>query len=224
MRILIVEDDAVLADGLTRSLCQAGYAVDRVGDGAQADAALSGEHYDVAILDLGLPQMDGLEVLRRLRSRKSTLPVLILTARDALDDRVTGLDLGADDYLVKPFDPPELLARIRALLRRGQGGAGNELHVGTLRFDAAMRYAMAGNQLLELSPRELSLLEALMRSAGRVVGKEQLLERLYAWDQEASGNTIEVLMHRLRKKLDSYGIVIRTARGLGYMLDLPEDD
>lgn len=223
MRILIVEDDAVLADGLTRSLRQAGYAADCVGDGEQADIALTGESYDVAILDLGLPKMDGLQVLRRLRSRKSTVPVLILTARDALDDRVKGLDFGGDDYLVKPFDTPELLARIRALLRRGQGGIGNELCVGMLRFNTAKRYAMLGDQLLELTPRELSLLEVLMRRAGTVVGKEQLLDHLYAWDEEAGSNAIEVLTHRLRKKLDSCGIAVRTVRGLGYLLDLPED-
>lgn len=223
MRVLIAEDDAVLADGLTRSLRQAGYAVDCVGTGEQADIAFSSHAYDVAILDLGLPKMDGLEVLRRLRGRKSSLPVLILTARDALDDRVKGLDLGADDYMVKPFDPPELEARIRALLRRGQSVGSSELRIGKLCFDASLRCATVSNQLLELSPRELSLLEVLMRRAGKVVGKEQLLEHLYAWDEEASNNAIEVLLHRLRKKLGNYGINIRTVRGLGYMLDIPED-
>lgn len=223
MRILIVEDDAVLADGLTRSLRQAGYAPDCVNDGEQADMALAGENHDVVILDLGLPKMDGLEVLRRLRSRKSTVPVLVLTARDTLDDRVKGLDFGADDYMVKPFDPPELLARIRALLRRTQSATNKELQVGPLRFDTVGRYVMADGQLLELSPRKLNLLEALMRHAGRVVGKEQLLDLLYACDDEISGNSLEVLMHRLRKRLDSYGIAIRTVRGLGYMLELPKD-
>lgn len=223
MRVLIAEDDAVLADGLTRSLRRAGYAVDCVGSGEQADTALSGDTYDIAILDLGLPKMDGLEVLRRLRGRKSSLPVLILTARDALDDRVKGLDLGADDYMVKPFGPPELEARIRALLRRGQSVGSSELRIGKLGFDASRRCATVGSQLLELSPRELSLLEVLMRRAGKVVGKEQLLEHLYAWDEEASNNAIEVLLHRLRKKLDNHGIAIRTVRGLGYMLDMPED-
>ena len=223
MRVLIAEDDAVLADGLTRSLRQAGYAVDCVGTGEQADTALSSHTYDVAILDLGLPKIDGLEVLRRLRGRKSSVPVLILTARDALDDRVKGLDLGADDYMVKPFDPPELEARIRALLRRGQNVGSSELRIGKLSFDASRRCAMVSSQLLELSPRELNLLEVLMRRAGKVVGKEQLLEHLYAWDEEASSNAVEVLLHRLRKKLDSHGINIRTMRGLGYMLDMPGD-
>jgi len=223
MRILIAEDDAVLADGLTRSLRRAGYAADCVGDGEQADMALSSENYDVLILDLGLPRMDGLEVLRRLRGRKSAVPVMILTARDALDERVKGLDLGADDYMIKPFDPPELEARIRALLRRGQGTGASELRIGELSFDSAERCARVGKQVLELSPRELSLLEVLMRRAGKVVGKEQLLEHLYNWDEEASSNAIEVLLHRLRKKLDHYGIPIRTVRGLGYMLDAPED-
>ncbi len=224
MRILIAEDDAVLADGLTRSLRRAGYAADCVGNGEQADRALSSENYDIAILDLGLPKLDGLEVLRRLRGRKSTVPVLILTARDALGDRVKGLDLGADDYMVKPFDPPELEARLRALLRRGQGTMGSsKLRIGELSFDTAQRCAMIGRQVLELSPRELGLLEVLMRRAGKVVGKEQLLEHLYTWDEEASSNAIEVLLHRLRKKLDSHCIAIRTVRGLGYMLDAPED-
>ncbi len=222
MRILIIEDDAVLADGLTRSLRQAGYAADCAGNGELADQALSNESYDVVILDLGLPGMDGLEVLRRLRARKSSVPVLILTARDALDDRVKGLDLGADDYMVKPFDTPELEARIRALLRRGQAGSSGELCIGELSFDVASRCARISGQILELSPRELSLLEVLMRRAGKVVGKEQLLEHLYTWDEEATSNAIEVLMHRLRRKLDQYGITIRTVRGLGYMLDAPE--
>ncbi len=223
MRILIAEDDAVLADGLTRSLRRAGYAADCVGNGEQADMALSSENYDVVILDLGLPKMDGLEVLRRLRMRKSAVPVMILTARDALDERVKGLDLGADDYMIKPFDPPELEARIRALLRRGQGTGLSELRIGELSFDSAERCARIGKQVLELSPRELGLLEVLMRRAGKVVGKEQLLEHLYAWDEEATSNAIEVLLHRLRRKLDHYGISIRTVRGLGYMLDVPED-
>ncbi|MBS4098473.1 MAG: response regulator transcription factor [Sulfuricella sp.] len=222
MRILIVEDDAVLADGLTRTLRQSGYAADCANNGEQADSALSNENYDVVILDLGLPGMDGLEVLRRLRTRKSTVPVLILTARDALDDRVRGLDLGADDYMVKPFDPPELEARLRALLRRGQASGGGELRIGELSFDAATRCARIGKQIIELSPRELSLLEVLMRRAGKVVGKEQLLEHLYTWDEEATSNAIEVLMHRLRRKLDQHGVIIRTVRGLGYMLDSPE--
>lgn len=222
MRILIVEDDAILADSLTRSLRQAGYAADCANNGEQADHVLSGEGYDVVILDLGLPGMDGLEVLRRLRGRKSRVPVLILTARDALDDRVRGLDLGADDYMIKPFDPPELEARIRAQLRRGQTGSSGELRVGELSFDVATRCARIGPHILELSPRELSLLEVLMRRAGKVVGKEQLLEHLYTWDEEATSNAIEVLMHRLRRKLGQHGIAIRTVRGLGYLLDSPE--
>lgn len=222
MRILIVEDDAVLADGLTRSLRRSGYAADCTNSGEQADSALISESYDVVILDLGLPGMDGLEVLRRLRGRKASVPVLVLTARDALDDRVKGLDLGADDYMVKPFDPPELEARIRALLRRGQASGGGELRIGELSFDASSRCVRIDGQLLELSPRELSLLEVLMRRAGKVVGKEQLVEHLYTWDEEATGNAIEVLMHRLRRKLDQYGIAIRTVRGLGYMLDSPD--
>lgn len=219
MRILIVEDDRVLADGLVRSLRGADYAVDWVADGTEADHVLASQTWDLVILDLGLPRLDGFEVLRRLRHRGSRVPVLVLTARDALDDRVRGLDLGADDYLTKPFDLPELEARVRALIRRGQSGGSSVLVNGALALDTAGRRAMLRGEPLELSARELGVLEVLMLRAGRVVNKEQLAERLYGWDEEVGANAIEVYVHRLRKKLEPAGVTIRTIRGLGYLLE-----
>lgn len=219
MRILIAEDDPVLADGLTRSLHQADYAVDCVGTGDQADHVLLAQNYDLVILDLGLPKLDGFEVLRRLRHRGSKIPVLVLTARDGLDERVRGLDLGADDYLTKPFDLPELEARVRALIRRGQSGGGSMLTHGTLQLDTAGRRATLNGAPLDLSARELGVLEVLMLRSGRVVNKEQLAEQLYGWDEEVGANAIEVYVHRLRRKLEPAGVVIRTIRGLGYLLE-----
>ena len=221
MRILIAEDDPVLADGLTRSLHQSDYAVDCVAGGDQADHVLLAQNYDLVILDLGLPRLDGFEVLRRLRHRGSKVPVLVLTARDALDDRVRGLDLGADDYLTKPFDLPELEARVRALIRRGQSGGGSTLAHGALRLDTAGRRATLNGAPLDLSARELGVLEILMHRSGRVVNKEQLAEQLYGWDEEVGANAIEVYVHRVRRKLEPAGVVIRTIRGLGYQLEKP---
>lgn len=219
MRILVVEDDPVLADGLTRSLRGADYAVDCLGNGAQADHVLATQTYDLVILDVGLPGVDGFEVLRRLRRRGATVPVLVLTARDALTDRVKGLDLGADDYLVKPFDLPELEARARALIRRGQSGGASVLSHGALVLDTAGRRATLAGEPLELSARELGVLEVLMMRSGRVVNKEQLAEQLYGWDEEVGPNAIEVYVHRLRRKLEPAGVLIRTIRGLGYLLE-----
>lgn len=221
MRILIVEDDPVLADGLTRSLRQSEYAVDCVNDGAEADHVLMGQNYDLVILDLGLPKVDGLEALRRLRRRGSRTPVLILTARDTLDERVKGLDLGADDYLTKPFDLPELEARVRALIRRGQSGGGSLLSHGALTLDTTGRRATLHGEPLDLSARELGVLEVLLLRSGRVVNKEQLAEQLYGWDEEVGANAIEVYVHRLRRKLEPAGVTIRTIRGLGYLLEKP---
>lgn len=221
MRILIVEDDPLLADGLTRSLRQSDYAVDCVSDGARADRALASQGYDLVILDLGLPRLDGFEVLLRLRRRGTAVPVLVLSARDALEDRVKGLDLGADDYLTKPFDLPELEARVRALIRRGQSGGGSELVHGRLRLDTAGRRATLDGEPLELSSRELGVLEVLMLRSGRVVNKEQLAEQLYGWDEQVGANAIEVYVHRLRRKLEPAGVAIRTIRGLGYLLEKP---
>ncbi len=221
MRILIVEDDPVLADGLTRSLRQSEFAVDCVNDGAQADHVLVSQNYDLVILDLGLPKIEGFDVLRRLRQRGSSVPVLVLTARDALEDRVKGLDCGADDYLTKPFDLPELEARVRALIRRGQSGGSSLLSCGALTLDTSGRRAMLNGEPIELSARELGVLEVLMMRNGRVVNKEQLAERLYGWDEEVGANAIEVYIHRLRKKVEPGGVSIRTIRGLGYLLEKP---
>lgn len=224
MRILLVEDDNILANALSLALRQAGHAVDLVTDGGSADTALSHDVYDLLLLDLGLPGMDGLQVLKRLRARKSHLPVLILTARDALADRVTGLDLGADDYLTKPFDLPELEARIRALVRRKHGLLDTLIEFGPLRYDSAGKRAMVNDQALDLSAREISVLEVLLLRAGRVVSKEHLVDHLYGWGDEVGDNAIEVGIHRLRKKLEPVGITIRTIRGLGYLLDKPSAD
>jgi DNA-binding response OmpR family regulator len=221
MRILIAEDDPVLADGLTRSLRASDYAVDYASDGNEADHVLAAQTYDLVILDLGLPKLDGFEVLRRMRRRSSRMPVLVLTARDNLDDRVKGLDLGADDYLTKPFDLPELEARVRALIRRGQSGGGSLVTHGALALDTAGRRATLNGEPLELSARELGVLEVLMLRSGRVVNKEQLAEQLYGWDEEVGANAIEVYVHRLRKKLEPHGVAIRTIRGLGYLLEKP---
>ncbi|HQR52665.1 MAG TPA: response regulator transcription factor [Burkholderiales bacterium] len=221
MRILVVEDDPVLGDGIQRSLAGAGYAIDRVDSGTTADAALAVQDYDLVILDLGLPGMDGLEVLRRLRHRGGRAPVLILTARDAVGDRVTGLDRGADDYLVKPFDLAELEARARALLRRSQFGAKTEIGFGPLIFDSVGRRASVNGQALELSAREIGVLEVLLARCGRVVAKEHLAERLSRWGEEIGANAVEVYVHRLRRKLEPSGVVIRTIRGLGYLIDKP---
>lgn len=219
MRILIVEDDPVLADGLTRSLRHGDYAVDCVNDGAAADHVLAAQSYDLVILDLGLPGLDGFEVLRRLRRRGASVPVLVLTARDGLSERVKGLDLGADDYMIKPFDLPELEARVRALIRRGLSGGGSELTNGSLVLDTAGRRATLGGDPLDLSARELGVLEVLMLRSGRVVSKEQLADQLYGWDEEVGPNAIEVYVHRLRRKLEPAGVSIRTIRGLGYLLE-----
>ena len=219
MRILLAEDDSVLADGLTRSLRQSGYATDCVKNGQEADSALSTQEFDLLILDLGLPKMAGLEVLRRLRSRNSRLPVLILTANDSVDQRVKGLDLGADDFMAKPFALSELEARVRALVRRGVGGGGALIHHGPLCYDQVGRIATINDQMLDLSARELGLLEVLLQRTGRLVSKEQLVDHLCEWGEEVSNNAIEVYVHRLRKKIETGGIRIATVRGLGYCLE-----
>jgi two-component system OmpR family response regulator len=219
MRILLAEDDSVLADGLTRSLRQSGYATDCVKNGQDADLALSTQEFDLLILDLGLPKMAGLEVLRRLRARNSRLPVLILTANDSVDQRVKGLDLGADDFMAKPFALSELEARVRALVRRGVGGGGALIHHGPLCYDQVGRIATINDQMLDLSARELGLLEVLLQRTGRLVSKEQLVDHLCEWGEEVSNNAIEVYVHRLRKKIETGGIRIATVRGLGYCLE-----
>jgi len=221
MRILVVEDDSVLRDGLTRSLRGAGYAVDTAQDGKLADDLLSVHAFDLVVLDLGLPGLDGLEVLRRLRRRPSSVPVLILTARDAVEDRVAGLDLGADDYLVKPFNLAELEARVRALVRRAQSASAARITHGALTLDTTARRAFVDGEALDLSAREVALLEALLLSTGRVVSKDQLADRLYGVSDEVGPNAIEVFVHRLRRKIEPAGVVIRTIRGLGYLVEKP---
>ncbi len=224
MRILIAEDDEVLSDGLCRSMRQAGYAVDSVKDGLSANTILSGEQpFDLVILDLGLPKLDGFSVLKSLREKNRQVPVIILTARDAEEDRVKGLDLGADDYMIKPFSLPELEARVRALLRRGQCGVNPVYACGALTFDSVGRRAAINGETLDLTTRELSVLEALMTRIGWVISKDQLLERLYSYSEEASSNAIEVYIHRLRKKIEPAGVTIRTIRGLGYIIDKVAD-
>ena len=219
MRILIAEDDQVLADGLLRTLRSNGYAVDHVASGSEADAALSTQEFDLLILDLGLPRMHGFDVLKKLRSRGSATPVLILTAADSVEQRVKGLDLGADDYMAKPFALRELEARVRALSRRGMGAASNLIKHGPLTFDATGRVAYIDEQMIELSAREIGLLEVLLQRAGRLVSKDQLVERLCEWGDEVSNNAIEVYIHRLRKKIEQGPIRIATVRGLGYCLE-----
>lgn len=223
MRVLIVEDDAHLADSLVTSLQQVGYGVDWAKNGEEADYVLSRQDYDLTVLDLGLPKLDGFQVLKRLRERKPQSPVLILTARDALDDRVRGLDLGADDYMTKPFELPELEARIRALLRRSRWGNSELVRLGRLSFDAPGRRLYRDGLPLDLTARELGIFELLLQRAGKVVSKEQLLESLYGWEGETSDNAIEVYIHRLRKRLEGSGVVIATVRGLGYLMEEPGD-
>ena len=216
MRLLLVEDDPELGDGLAIGLRQAGFAVDWLRDGHAADLALRDESFDLVVLDLGLPRLSGMEVLKRARDRGQSLPILILTARDATGDKVSGLDAGADDYLVKPIDLDELSARIRALTRRSAGRAAPLLVHGELAIDlAAHRVTLAG-QAVELSGREFSLLHMLLENAGRVLPRSQLEQSLYGWHDEPDSNALEVHIHHLRKKLGSE--LIRTLRGVGYTI------
>jgi two-component system, OmpR family, response regulator len=219
MRILVAEDDAILADGVTRALRQSGFAVDWVKNGLEADTALDADSFDLLILDIGLPKKSGLDVLKRLRSRDSHLPVLILTALDGVNDRVRGLDAGADDYLAKPFELAELEARVRALTRRGMAGSPTLLRHGALTYDQVGRVARLHGEPIELSAREVSLLEIFLQRAGRLVSKDQLVSHLCEWGEEVSPNAIEVYVHRLRKKLEPGGVRIVTVRGLGYSLE-----
>lgn len=218
MRLLLVEDDLILKDGLERSFSKSGYAVDVMADGESANQLLGYQEYDVIVLDLGLPKLNGFEVLKRLRARGNNTPVLILTALEDTQSRVKGLDLGADDYLTKPFELAELEARIRALIRRGVSGGSAKITFGDLVFDSTSRQCMVNDVILPLSAREVALLELLILKAAKVVSKAKILEHLYSWNEEMSENAVEVSVSRLRKKLNVFGIEIRTIRGLGYLL------
>ena len=219
MRILITEDDEALAEALQFALKQAGYAVDHVSNGAAADEALKADVFGLLVLDLGLPKLDGFEVLKRLRRRNPTMPVLILSGREKPEEKVTGLDLGADDYLVKPFSLNELLARVRALLRRGTGALPPVVTYASLSFDTIGRTAAVEGRSIPLSLHEAGVLEVLLHRFGRVVSKEQLVEQLYSYDKEVTHNAIEVYVHRVRKKINGAGVNVRTLYGRGYLLD-----
>ncbi len=219
MRLLLVEDDPMIGDSVQKGLRQDGFTVDWVRDGQSAELALGSDVYDLMVLDLGLPRKGGLEVLQNLRRQRNSLPVLILTARDAVADRVTGLDKGADDYLVKPFDLDELAARIRALLRRRAGRADPLLRHGELALDPATHQATFRGKELALSAREFALLEALLDRPGAILSRAQLEERLYGWGEEVESNAVEVHIHSLRKKLGAD--FIRNVRGVGYTLRNP---
>jgi two-component system OmpR family response regulator len=218
MQVLLVEDDAVLSDGLTRVLQSHGMQVDVAADGLVADKLLLNPRCSVAVLDIGLPGINGFEVVRRLRARGSQLPVLLLTARDAVEDRVRGLELGADDYLVKPFATAELVARIRALARRNAAPS-SIITVGQLTLDPDARRARIGTRALDLSVREWAVLEYLLQQLGRVVSKQQIIEAILPWGDDLTTNAVEVYVSRLRLKLQDAGIEIRTIRGFGYMLE-----
>jgi DNA-binding response OmpR family regulator len=218
MRFLLIEDDAPIAESLARGLRAAGDRVDVYGSCRDADQALRSVEYALVILDLGLPDRDGASLLRDLRARNDHTPVLVLTARDELDERVRVLDLGADDYLSKPFDLAELQARIRAITRRALARSGGEIAVGRLRLDLSSRHADVEGTLLELSPRELGVLEVLLLRRGRVVSKQQIQEHLCDWSEDLTDGAIELYVHRLRKKLKSADVDLRTVRGFGYLL------
>ncbi|GCL64230.1 response regulator transcription factor [Pseudaquabacterium pictum] len=216
MRILLAEDDTLLGDGLRAGLRLAGFQVDWVRDGPAAERELRAQPYAAAVLDLGLPGMDGIDVLASVRRAGVTLPVLVLTARDAVPDRIKGLDTGADDYVVKPVDLDELAARLRALVRRAAGQPQEQLQAGDIRLDPAARTVQRGTEPVALSTREFDLLQALLLNAGRVLSREQLEQHLYSWGREVESNAVEVHIHHLRKKLGAD--CIQTVRGVGYLL------
>ena len=222
MRVLLVEDDVMVACGVKLGLADAGYAVDWVGSAEKALEASRNESFDLAVIDLGLPGMDGLVLTQRLRAEGHAMPVMILTARDALTDRVRGLDIGADDYMVKPYELPELLARLRALLRRSQAATSSVLSFGPIAMDTATRqtsFRQTG-QLIELGQREWTVLEYLMMNAPKPANKDKLMQVLTGWDKEITPNAVEVYVSRLRGKLEPLGVGLRSIRGFGYRLEL----
>ena len=222
MRILVVEDDALLAEGLTSALSRAGHAVVHTTSGRHADFQLVNDEFDLVVLDVGLPDIDGFEVLRRLRQRRSVTSVLVLTARDAVEDRVHGLDLGADDYLTKPFSLTEFEARVRALLRRGVAPAAS-WSVAGMTVDVAAKRVRINDRTVDLTPREWALLELLLAHPGRVLSKDQIAENLFSFDEQLSPNAIEVHVSRLRTKIEPAGVHIRTVRGFGYLWEAGDE-
>lgn len=219
MRILLVEDDKMVAAGIREGLERAEFSVDHLEAAEPAESALQLTHYDLAIVDIGLPRMNGHELIRRVRRQGVAVPVIILTARDGLDDRVVGLDLGADDYMIKPFQLPELLARVRALIRRSHSAVSSFLKAGELSIDMARRTAEAHGAVLDLTGREWEILQQLMLASPNVVAKQKLVESLSEWDNELTLNAVEIYVSRLRGKLQDCGVEIRTIRGIGYRLD-----
>ncbi|AOK31903.1 two-component system response regulator [Burkholderia singularis] len=219
MRVLLVEDNPILAQSLADALSTACFAVDHMANGEAADHVLRTQDYALVILDLGLPKLDGLEVLRRLRARRNPVPVLILTAHGSVEDRVRGLDLGADDYLSKPFDLTELEARARALIRRSLGHEHSRIECGPLVYDSVDRNFRLAGEALQLTPRERSVLEVLILRNGRAINKETLSEKIFGLDESVNTDAIEIYVHRLRRKLDNRGVAIVTLRGLGYLLE-----
>ncbi|WP_305908891.1 response regulator transcription factor [Methylomarinum sp. Ch1-1] len=219
MNILLIEDDAVLADGLTHTLTKNGFVVTVATSGAYAEHLLHAQDFDLIVLDLCLPDMDGLELLRKLRNQKLPVPIMILTARDGLNDRIDGIRQGADDYMTKPFELRELEARLQALIRRCYGGFSNTIEVGRLILDTRNHQVQADGQLLSLSARESAVLEILLMQADKVVSKERIAQRLSAEGDALADNAIEVYIHRIRKRIEPYDVVIRTVRGLGYLLE-----
>ncbi|MBI0133029.1 MULTISPECIES: response regulator [Snodgrassella] len=217
MRILLLEDDKMIAEALSDMLHAAGFAVDCVANGIAAENALQPEIYDIALLDIGVPGQDGLSVLRHLRVKNCDLPVILITARDTVEERINGLDSGADDYVIKPFSPSELLARIRALLRRRSGHATPILSNGTITLNPATREVSANGQVTRLSAREYALMYSLLLQPGTILSRQELEEKLYGWNEEVESNAVEVVIHGIRKKLGSN--VIKNVRGLGWLVD-----
>ena len=217
MRVLLIEDDSMVGAAVAQALKDAGYAVDWVTDGETAIEAAKAETYDVALLDLGLPIRDGREVLRRLRRHGRTFPIIVVTARDGLDDRIDGLDLGADDYMVKPFEIRELLARMRAVLRRPGSGAAPLLSNGVISLDPATHEAIHGGETCRLTAREFALLQALLARPGAILSRSDLERQIYGWNEEVESNAIEFLIHAVRRKIGP--LAIRNVRGVGWMVD-----
>jgi len=222
MRLLLVEDDELLGDAVKTGLSQFDYIVDWLKDGESAKNALKTESFELIILDLGLPKLSGLSLLQTLRNNGNTTPIIILTARDSIESRVKGLDCGADDYIIKPFDLNELSARIRALVRRSQGRADTTIQFRNVILDPAAHSVMVDNVVINVPRREFSLLQKLLENSGQVLSREQLMQSVYGWDEDVDSNTLEVHIHNLRKKLNAD--YIRTIRGIGYMIEKNEDN